>query len=284
MDASATTVSKADLIASEPDYQFVLPFNNYAVSETQIYTREFYNHFLSTIAHHTHFKVIINHFVHVDSDLGAGRPTIIGAVRNITFAFPSFPPLTQPEDITDYDDDDGETWCDADNWPNRCAGYTKCPCPHRLVVEKNKIVELMLVDDTKRSSMLTHPFHLHGHDFYVLDMAPFPTGVSLTPESVADIVQNGRFDEVFGQSRKAGRSVLNAPSKDTVQVPSSGVVRLRFNSTNAGFWLMHCHIDWHQSIGMAFVFQVGDISEMASTPESFPTCYDYAPDIDLEAN
>lgn len=53
MDASPTTVSKADLLASEPDYQFVLPFNNYAVSESQIYTREFYNHFLSAITHHT---------------------------------------------------------------------------------------------------------------------------------------------------------------------------------------------------------------------------------------
>lgn len=132
--------------------------------------------------------------------------------------------------------------------------------------------------------MLTHPFHLHGHDFYVLDMAPLPTGKSLSPDTVAEIVQNGRFDEVFGQPRKSGRSALNAPSKDTVQVPSSGLVRLRFNSTNAGFWLMHCHIDWHQSIGMAFVFQVGDISEMAPTPENFPTCYDYAPDLDIEAN
>lgn len=138
------------------------------------------------------------------------------------------------------------------------------------------------MDDTKRSSMLTHPFHLHGHDFYVLDMIPLPSGKSA--DSVAEIVQSGRFDEVFGQPRKAGRSALNAPYKDTVQVPSSGLVRLRFNSTNAGFWLMHCHIDWHQSIGMAFVFQVGDISEMAPTPENFPTCYDYAPDIDLEAN
>lgn len=139
-----------------------------------------------------------------------------------------------------------------------------------------------MVDDTKQSLDLTHPFHLHGHDFYVLDMAPLPAEHSLTAKSVAEIVQNGRFDEVFGQKRKQHQNILDAPLKDTVQVPSSGLVRLRFNATNAGFWLMHCHIDWHQSIGMAFVFQVGDIDEMARTPDNFPTCYDYAPDIDLE--
>lgn len=47
IDASSTTPSKLDLIKSKPDYQFVLPFNNYAVAEPQIYSREFYHHFLS---------------------------------------------------------------------------------------------------------------------------------------------------------------------------------------------------------------------------------------------
>lgn len=139
-----------------------------------------------------------------------------------------------------------------------------------------------MFDDTKQPIMLTHPFHLHGHDFYVLDMVPQSPGKPMTVEHITEVVQNGRFDEVFGQHRKGGRSILNAPSKDTVQIPSSGLVRLRFNSTNAGFWLMHCHIDWHFSVGMGFVFQVGDTDEMAPTPENFPTCYDYAPDIDLE--
>lgn len=213
-----------------------------------------------------------------------GQSTIIGAVKNITFTFPPFPPLTQSDYITEYSDDNtrDQTWCDENNLPARCAGYVECPCAHRLVVEKNKIVELILVDDTKESFSLTHPFHLHGHDFHVLDVGLSPTGQSLSLESVTEIVQNGKFHEIFGQQRKIGRTVLHAPSKDTVQVPSSGVVRLRFNSTNPGFWFMHCHIDWHQSIGMAFVIQVGDVDEMAPTPDNFPTCYDFAPDINLE--
>lgn len=208
---------------------------------------------------------------------------MVGAVQNITFTFPSFPPLTQPEEIIEENDDmNVATWCDEYNFPDYCDEYPKCPCPHRLVVEQNKIVELILVDETKSPIFLTHPFHLHGHDFYVLDIAPLPPDIASNPGRVAEIAQNGEFDQVFGQQRKAGQTVLNAPLKDTVQVPSSGLVRLRFNSTNAGFWFMHCHIDWHLSVGMAFTIQVGNIEDMAPTPLHFPTCYDYAPDIDLE--
>lgn len=47
MDASPTTASKAELIASEPDHQFVLRFNNYAVPKDLIYNREFYHHYTS---------------------------------------------------------------------------------------------------------------------------------------------------------------------------------------------------------------------------------------------
>jgi FtsP/CotA-like multicopper oxidase with cupredoxin domain len=32
-------------------------------------------------------------------------------------------------------------------------------------------------------------------------------------------------------------------------MPFSGYVRLRFRANNPGFWLFHCHFDWHLPIG-----------------------------------
>jgi uncharacterized membrane protein len=40
-------------------------------------------------------------------------------------------------------------------------------------------------------------------------------------------------------------------------------------------WLLHCHIDFHAEVGMAMMLKVGDYSQMAPVPQSFPTCYDY---------
>lgn len=57
MDASPITARKVELIASEPDHQFVLRFNNYAVPKELIYNREFYHHYMSEkISICTHFQ------------------------------------------------------------------------------------------------------------------------------------------------------------------------------------------------------------------------------------
>jgi FtsP/CotA-like multicopper oxidase with cupredoxin domain len=50
----------------------------------------------------------------------------------------------------------------------------------------------------------------------------------------------------------------NPLRKDTVYVPSMGYVVLRFPLNNDGLWLLHCHVMWHQAIGMGIVLQVGE--------------------------
>ena len=97
-----------------------------------------------------------------------------------------------------------------------------------------------------------HPFHLHGHDFYVL--------TSHAPKRV------GSYDlfNPFDNKPPVGGpwNLLNPLKKDTVYVPSMGYVVLRFRADNPGLWLLHCHIIWHQSIGMGMAFQIGDSSDV----------------------
>ncbi len=60
--------------------------------------------------------------------------------------------------------------------------------------------------------------------------------------------------------------------KDTVTVPDGGYTIVRIHATNPGFWLLHCHIDWHMEIGMSLIVQVGEPSEMQKVPRDFPKC------------
>jgi FtsP/CotA-like multicopper oxidase with cupredoxin domain len=37
----------------------------------------------------------------------------------------------------------------------------------------------------------------------------------------------------------------NPPLKDTIQIPNAGYVRVKFKADNPGFWIGHCHFDFH---------------------------------------
>lgn len=55
--------------------------------------------------------------------------------------FPSYSPLTQPEDVKDSD------FCDDLSLPQSCDENKICHCVHRLKVKLNSIVELLIYDD-----------------------------------------------------------------------------------------------------------------------------------------
>ncbi|ETS74991.1 hypothetical protein PFICI_13475 [Pestalotiopsis fici W106-1] len=73
-----------------------------------------------------------------------------------------------------------------------------------------------------------HPMHLHGHDFWIL-------GQGL-----------GTYD-----AETANLTYANPPRRDVVQLPGAGYVVIAFYTDNPGVWLMHCHIAWHTSEGLA---------------------------------
>jgi hypothetical protein len=70
-----------------------------------------------------------------------GEIVAVGAIDNITFAFPSFPLLTQPDDVKE------SLFCDENNRPERCNDMQICSCIHRIKVALNSIVELVVVDE-----------------------------------------------------------------------------------------------------------------------------------------
>lgn len=119
----------------------------------------------------------------------------------------------------------------------------------------------ILIDSTLP---IAHPIHLHGHDFFVL----------------------AQGDGVYNSSDIG--SLFNPPRRDTAMLPSGGYLLLAFQTDNPGAWLMHCHIGWHTSEGLAIQFIerysdirgiIKDYDSMKSTCDTWDAWQNF-PDID----
>ncbi|MDE2458804.1 MAG: multicopper oxidase domain-containing protein, partial [Rhodospirillales bacterium] len=87
------------------------------------------------------------------------------------------------------------------------------PNPDVLMVKPGQRVIIDMVND----SMMSHPMHLHGHEFQVV------------------AINNTR---------------INGAVRDTVLVSPMGRVAIAFDADNPGRWALHCHNLYHMAAGM----------------------------------
>ncbi|XP_022765804.1 laccase-11-like [Durio zibethinus] len=118
----------------------------------------------------------------------------------------------------------------------------------------NSTIELVL-QGTNLLTVESHPFHLHGFNFYVVG-----SGV-------------GNFDP----SEDPGKfNIVDPPERNTVGVPTGGWTAIRFRADNPGVWFMHCHLELHTMWGlkMAFVVENGKSPEesIIPPPKDLPPC------------
>ncbi|KAJ5942605.1 hypothetical protein N7516_002773 [Penicillium verrucosum] len=106
-----------------------------------------------------------------------------------------------------------------ENTPNFTAssGVIELPRAHEWVY-------LMI----NTSFPVSHPIHLHGHDFFVLTQGSNPWNGSVATN--------------------------NPPRRDTAMLNGNGFLLIAFETDNPGVWLMHCHIGWHTDEGFALQF------------------------------
>lgn len=97
---------------------------------------------------------------------------------------------------------------------------------------------------------VSHPIHLHGHDFVILAQG------------------SGSFDDTVTLNTD------NPPRRDVAMLPSGGYLALAFYTDNPGAWLMHCHIGWHTSEGFAlqFIERQSEITATVDTDILQDTC------------
>ena len=94
-----------------------------------------------------------------------------------------------------------------------------------FVVSYGQVVEIVI--NNKDASI--HPFHLHGHQFQIIE-APASDAGSWPGNSTGGAAQ--------------------PPKRDVVQVNANSYAVLRFEATNPGVFLFHCHIEWHVEMGL----------------------------------
>ncbi|XP_021833835.1 laccase-11-like [Prunus avium] len=118
----------------------------------------------------------------------------------------------------------------------------------------NSTVELVL-QDTNLLTVESHPFHLHGYNFFVVG-----TGI-------------GNFDPAKDPAKY---NLVDPVERNTVGVPTGGWTAIRFRADNPGVWFMHCHLELHTGWGLktAFVVEDGPGSDhsVLPPPKDLPPC------------
>lgn len=94
-----------------------------------------------------------------------------------------------------------------------------------------------------------HPWHLHGHDFWVL----------------------GYGEGKFREEDEKRFNLKNPPLRNTAVIFPYGWTALRFVADNPGVWAFHCHIEPHLHMGMGVVFAEG-VHRVGDIPRSALAC------------
>ncbi|CAN0824760.1 LAC1 [Linum grandiflorum] len=123
-----------------------------------------------------------------------------------------------------------------------------------IVVPYGTRIEMVL-QGTNLLNVENHPIHVHGHNFFVVG-----TGF-------------GNFDESKDPEKY---NLVDPPERNTVAVPTGGWAAIRINADNPGVWFIHCHLEPHNSWGLATGFVVEDgplpSQRLLPPPKDFPAC------------
>ncbi|GFZ18590.1 cupredoxin superfamily protein [Actinidia rufa] len=123
---------------------------------------------------------------------------------------------------------------------------------YRLAFNSTVDIILQNANTMNPNNSETHPWHLHGHDFWVMGHG------------------EGKFD-MYSDPHKY--NLVDPIMKNTVAVQPYGWTAMRFRADNPGVWAFHCHIESHFYMGMGVVFEEG-IDKVGELPTSIMGCGD----------
>lgn len=120
-----------------------------------------------------------------------------------------------------------------------------------MVVNYGEVVEIVI--NNHHANL--HPWHLHGHQFQVLQRSA---------------VDGGMFNGYFA-------NISSTPvQRDTIMVQNNGHSVIRFRADNPGIWLLHCHIEWHVESGLvATLIEAPDHINMTIPKDHKQICSSY---------
>lgn len=99
-----------------------------------------------------------------------------------------------------------------------------------------------------------HPFHMHGHKFWVLKVG-----------------DTGYFKKTFYEEDSQEMNFENPILRDTINVSGYGYAVIRFVVDNPGVWPFHCHIGWHMESGL--LLQINALQSEYSKWSHYPQAW-----------
>jgi hypothetical protein len=140
-------------------------------------------------------------------------------------------------------------------------------------VELGEVVDVVIQNRAASNNVCEqHPWHIHGNKWWVLGYGEGLYNSSdeyslntVNPISVDTFVS---YPTTYGKRR--GSTFMAAPSPYS----PCGWTVLRFQANNPGIWLMHCHVAWHLTMGMALVFDIAseELWKSATLPADYGFC------------
>ncbi|KAI3951297.1 hypothetical protein MKW92_041783 [Papaver armeniacum] len=126
------------------------------------------------------------------------------------------------------------------------------PTPYLGSLKHMEIVDVILQNANVLGEGVSefHPWHLHGHDFWVLGYG------------------EGKFSE---ENDEKNLNLKNPPLRNTVVVYPYGWTAIRFIADNPGVWPFHCHIEPHLHMGMGVIFAVA-VDKIKQIPDGVLNC------------
>ncbi|KAK4184062.1 putative laccase precursor [Podospora australis] len=93
-----------------------------------------------------------------------------------------------------------------------------------------------------------HPMHLHGHDFAILRQS------EQNWYNDSEINHIGEGEYLKPSMLNCDNPLINCenpPRRDVALLPATGYLVIAFKADNPGIWVVHCHIAFHASSGLA---------------------------------
>ncbi|GAY42682.1 hypothetical protein CUMW_068790 [Citrus unshiu] len=176
---------------------------------------------------------------------------LLATLNNISFVMPQTALLQ-----AHYFNLKGVFKADFPDKPPKPFNYTGAPLTASLGTSRatrlskiafNSTIELVL-QDTNLLTVESHPFHLHGYNFFVVG-----TGI-------------GNFDPV---KDPANYNLVDPIERNTAAVPTGGWTAIRV-------WFLHCHLELHTGWGLKTAFAVedgpGPDQSVLPPPTDLPPC------------
>ncbi|CAB3405708.1 unnamed protein product [Caenorhabditis bovis] len=196
------------------------------------------------------------------------------------FQFPWGIPYYHENDMDSISTDCSNTLCANDTSSDN---DNRCRCFYHLKHKLNNTVQITIYNmglGGFLGSGYAHPFHMHGHHFYVMKVGwPKYNSTGFINELNSDINCDGPYKSCNGRKWKntnwlngavEGMNTKNPTKRDTVTIPVGGYITIRFKATNPGWWFAHCHLELHLMGGTGYAYSVGDHNQIYMPPDNFP--------------